>query len=335
MVVAALTSTGGGISRPRPLASSSACDRVGVEGVGAHAVDRVGRQHDQLAALHGAGRGDAASRPSSVPVASRSRVRTVAPVVRRPGRRRPVGSSRRPPRRRRSLVAGRSTGGSCPRGPSSSTASSCQPGRDEPRPAGQVAVVAHVGPPAGRRRTPRAPTRPARRRARRRPLPRAAAGRAARRSTTRIASRPSAPDHSARCRVVVAGLGGHRLPGLERDVRRVADHHVDGAGQLGERRRRGRRAAGRRRCRRGCASAQRCGRLVDLDGVHPGVPAPRRPRPGRSRPSRCTRSTTTGLGRAPPRLLDRPAGQHLGLGPRHEDARADHELDVAEPGASR
>ena len=33
---------------------------------------------------------------------------------------------------------------------------------------------------------------------------------------------------------MVAGLGGDRLPGLERDVRRVADDHVDGAGQVVE-----------------------------------------------------------------------------------------------------
>ena len=43
------TSTGGGISRPRPLAASSEAHRLGGEGVGTDAVDRVGRQDDDLA----------------------------------------------------------------------------------------------------------------------------------------------------------------------------------------------------------------------------------------------------------------------------------------------
>ena len=66
-------------------------------------------------------------------------------------------------------------------------------------------------------------------------------------------------------RVVVARLGRHRLPGLERDVRRVADDHVDLAEQVVERGGRSRRAAGRRRCR-------------------PGSAPPRRTPPGRARP---------------------------------------------------
>ena len=52
-VVAAETSTGGGMSRPRPLASRSCLDRVLVEGVGGQAVDGVGRQHHEASALDG------------------------------------------------------------------------------------------------------------------------------------------------------------------------------------------------------------------------------------------------------------------------------------------
>ena len=50
------TSTGTGMSRPRPLADSSAATAVVVEGVGADAVDGVGGQHDEAAALDGADR---------------------------------------------------------------------------------------------------------------------------------------------------------------------------------------------------------------------------------------------------------------------------------------
>ena len=50
-------------------------------------------------------------------------------------------------------------------------------------------------------------------------------------------------------------------------------------------------------------------------------------------PEPVPRSTTTGS-EHPGCLLDRPARQQLGLGPGHEDARPDDELDVPEPGAS-
>ena len=46
------TSTGTGMSRPRPLACSSVGDGVLVESVGADAVHGVRRQHDQLTGCH-------------------------------------------------------------------------------------------------------------------------------------------------------------------------------------------------------------------------------------------------------------------------------------------
>ena len=121
-------------------------------------------------------------------------------------------------------------------------------------------------------------------------------------------------------RVVVAGLGGDRLPGLERDVRRVAGDHVDGAGQVVEGRRPCRRGAGRRRCRRGCAPPRRApARPARRRARAPS--GPRRRPPWRSRRSRCTGRRRPGAASAR-RLLDRPAGEQLGLGPGHEDARA-------------
>ena len=46
------TRTGTGMSRPRPFASSRPPDGLGVERVGAQPVDRVGREHDELAVRH-------------------------------------------------------------------------------------------------------------------------------------------------------------------------------------------------------------------------------------------------------------------------------------------
>ena len=71
-------------------------------------------------------------------------------------------------------------------------------------------------------KTAGAERRPGRRRARRPPLPRAGAAAAARRSRTPHGVEPVLPREEREVRVVVARLGGDRLPGLERDVRRVA-----------------------------------------------------------------------------------------------------------------
>ena len=85
---------------------------------------------------------------------------------------------------------------------------------------------------------------------------------------------------------MVAGLGGHRLPGLQRDVRRVADHDVDRAGQVVE----GvghvavpqvDAGAGEVALGPGVGAPRRARRRA------PGRRAPRRRPRGRSRPSRC------------------------------------------------
>ena len=106
--------------------------RVGVEGVGAHAVDRVGRQHHELAALHrAAGRGDGRlAAVVGVGGESLSASRTVVRVVGIVGVVGVVGSSGSGGSFPRSAEASSivsspvaSTGGSCPtRCPSSSTA---------------------------------------------------------------------------------------------------------------------------------------------------------------------------------------------------------------------
>ena len=194
-------------------------------------------------------------------------------------------------------------------------------------------MVADLGPAARRPRTRPAPTPPGRRRARRPTTPPGRSSAAARCSERADRVQAVGAGEQREVRVVVARLGGHRLPGLERDVRRVADHHVDGA-------RRGRRTRSARSPRRRSTpvparlrSAQACAARVELDGVHGRRAAPRRRPPWRSRPSRCTRSTTTGAS-SPRACLDRPAGEQLGLGPRHEDAGPDRQLDVPEVGGA-
>ncbi len=106
--------------------------------------------------------------------------------------------------------------------------------RHEARPTCQVRGGRVRRPSGRRRRRPPAPTRPGRRRARRRRRRRARSSRAATRSTTRIASSPSSPLHSASAGSWSRASRRHRLERLERDVRRVADHDVDVAVQVGE-----------------------------------------------------------------------------------------------------
>ena len=144
---------------------------------------------------------------------------------------------------------------------------------------------------------------------------------------------PVVPRPQRQSRVVVAGLGGDALERLEGDVRRVARHHVDRAVEVGERvghvtepevdRRGGEVALGPLE-----------GRRVQLDRVHAGggdlVGDARRDRPRAG-----AEVHDDGV---LPRLagpVDRPAGEELGLGARHEDAGADLELDVPEARAAR
>ena len=257
---AALISTGGGMSRPRPLAVEQRLRR------------RPGRRRRRRC---------------------RRRCRWAARPARRAARPGGVGGRRdRAPSRSSSSVP---VGGGCSRGSSSLVTSwavivpvaRSRSAADRPGRGGRVRRSSGRSP-----RRPPAPTRPARRRARRRPRRRAASS-----------ARPRALEHADRVepvvageqrqvRVVVAGLGGDRLPGVERDVRRVADDDVDRAGEVGERRRPCRRAAGRRRCRRGCARPSAWRRLVELDGVHARRRAPRRRPPCAIAPEPVHRSTT-------------------------------------------
>ncbi len=130
---------------------------------------------------------------------------------------------------------------------------------------------------------------------------------------------------------MVAGLRRHGLPGLQGDVRRVAGHHVHGAGEIVERGGHvpvAQVGAGAGEVALGPAVRG----LVELDRVHhrsrhlvderPGD----RPRAG----AQVHDDRGPAGGEHPAGLLDRPAGQQLGLGAGHEDAGPDPQLHVAE-----
>ena len=129
-------------------------------------------------------------------------------------------------------------------------------------------------------------------------------------------------------RVVVARFRSDRLPRLQRDVRRVADHHVDGAGQVVE----GGEGVAQPQVHAGAGQVARgpaVGRLVELDGMHLGV----RHLVGDRLGDRAGAGAEVDHDR---RLegaggLDGPAGQQLGLRPGREDTGTDLEPDVAEP----
>ena len=150
-------------------------------------------------------------------------------------------------------------------------------------------------------------------------------------SSTRMASSPSSPDHSARAGSWSRASGRDARPGLERDVRRVADHHVDAAVELRE-------GVGHvaepqvdTGRRRGCARPRR-GRTGPARRRAPARRAPRRRRSARSRRSRCTGRPRRRRVPPLPGPLDRPPGEQLGLRPGHEDPRSHLQLDVAERG---
>ena len=120
------------------------------------------------------------------------------------------------------------------------------------------------------------------------------------------------PDHSASVRVVVAGLGGDRLAGLERDVRRVADHDVDGAVEVGERV--GHVALAQVDAGAGeVARGPGVGALVQLDGVDAGAGHLVGDGLRRSRRSRCTGRPRPGVGsrQRPPRSTAQPASSSV------------------------
>ena len=193
-------------------------------------------------------------------------------------------------------------------------------------------MVAHVDPAVPCAGRPPVPSCPAGRRARRpRCRPVAAAGPPRPRRPAWRRARPT-PDHSASDGSWSA-TSGSRISGAERDVRRVAHHDVDGAVEVGE-------GVGHvaepqvdRRTRRSCARAQAnaSGSASTACTRDPGTSVATA---SAIAPDPVHRSTTTGVtaGSRRARRVDRRAGHHLGLGPRHEDPRPDGELEVPEEG---
>ena len=135
-------------------------------------------------------------------------------------------------------------------------------------------------------------------------------------------------------RVVVGDLARHA--GAVGHVRRVGDDDVDGAVELA-------RAAPGRSCRRRSTSTgvspaadagggvvpgplDRAG--VALDGGDAGAAGARARSTARSRRSRCPGRRRRAV--RPGQPLQRPAGELLGLRPRHEDPGADRQLEVPE-----
>ena len=170
----------------------------------------------------------------------------------------------------------------------------CTPRGHEARPAGQVGLVGDVDEPAVRDEDRR------RRLAlhvgvldadhsARREQPRRRS-----RSTSRIASSPSPPDHSARAGswsrtsgATVSHASSGMYGGLATTTSTVPSSSAERVGDVAE----PEVDAG---ARPGCAAAYANAVVVELDGVHRALRAPRGRPPARSRPSRCTRSTTTG-----------------------------------------
>src|SRR5215469_11081201 len=210
-------------------------------------------------------------------------------------------------------------------------------GGDEPVPAGQVFVVAGIGPAAFLGEDP----------VDRRALRRAVfhcdqAVRAEQPGghllddpdrVQAVAAPPQRPG-----RIVLAHLGRHRCP--DGDVRRVADHQVDLPVEAGQRpgevpgvqhdpARGVRRVVG---AAGDIAFGPLPGQRVGLDGVYPG--------PGNLLGDRQRDRTRTRAQVGHDRvgdihlleLADRPAGHHLGLRPRYEDTGPDFELGVPEVG---
>ena len=290
------TSTGTGMSRPRPFAREQRGDAASGERVGSDAVDGVGRQHDELAA---------AQRPSAACASPRARSSGSEQ-----SKRRLIGRSSRVLVRRPRAVAVAGRG---------------RRGRGGRRRRPSLPLLGRAAP---------APPRPGRRRARRRAARRAAA--AARAGATTDADhvepvRP--PPHSASAGSCSSDLGvaDHRVrpgctAGWTRRRRRCRrgrgsasaaspSAQVDaGAGEV---------ARGARRARRRLSSTA-CTRAA----------GPRRRRRSAIAPEPVQRSTTTGRA-ARAATTSRassiaPAGHQLGLRPRHEDAGPDRELDVPE-----
>ena len=128
--------------------------------------------------------------------------------------------------------------------------------------------------------------------------------------TGRITARPSAPPNTASAGSWSATSGG--TGGAVRDVRRVAEQHVDRAAQVGEQVRVGDVARDHldgRRTRRRCGAA-RPGRPASAPPRSPGRPGLSSATASAIAPVPLHRSTTIGARRG---VLDPPAGQQLGL----------------------
>ena len=153
------------------------------------------------------------------------------------------------------------------------------------------------------------------------------------------------PDHRQTVRAAEDRLGrvvpGHlrRDHHVVRHVRRVAEQHVHPAHQVGQQVRRGHvgldhldRPVPRRGPLRRVAPQPGQRRRGPLHRDHP------RPRQllGHRQRDRARAAAQVDHHRVGPALglLDAPAGQQLGLRPGHEDARADRQLQVPEPGAT-
>ncbi len=287
---AALTSTGGGMSRPRPLASSRPRTAVGVERVGADAVDGVGGQHDQLAPLDGE---------------ARRLDRGLALLV---------------GRRSENVVASRR---SASHGGHRASRAVSEARRDRPG-----RVVADVGPAAGRREDGR--------RGLALDVGVLDADHSAGPQQQRGRGAPSDPD---RVQPVVARRRARACGSWSR-ASGATDSQAS-SGMYGGLQvttstvpARSSNASAMSPCRRSTPvparlrAAQACAGSSSSTACT-GRRAPRRRSPWRPRPSRC-RGRPRPARSTRPAPLDRPAGEQLGLRARHEDARADRELDVAE-----
>ena len=363
------TSTGTGMSRPRPFAASSAADGVGVEGVGAQAVHRVGRQHDELAAATVV----VAIRPSRAPTDAHVIAPDPAHVASCLSRPRALSSKSILFKVDHALV-GQSRGSTTPSrscsyqsvNPARQPVRSSAPSQLEPRSRPTVGrlrrrwplpvptshvdlegawarVEARVASGSGRgRRGPdgrdvdQRPGRetgadcPAGRRARR---PRAA-GRSRRAAT---------PDDADRIQPVGAGPQRHRGVVARQPPGRGSPRPAgctagwltttcDRAVQLARRRRHV--AQPQVDGRPGAVAGRpRVAPCVGLDGVHLAPAAPRWPRRSAIAPDPVHRSTTTGGRlRRHGSAARWPPRRRLRLRSRHEDARTDRELEVPEAG---
>ncbi len=189
-----------------------------------------------------------------------------------------------------------------------------------------------VPPSSGpRRRTPPGRPRPGRRRAPRRPLPRAAAAPRPAARADRIASRPSGPENNARCGSWSRASGAtdsHASSGMYGGLQVITSTSPISSSKAVARspRRSSTPEPSRLRSAQAWASGSSSTAYTRREGCLGGD------REGDGSGSGGEVDDGRLLHRG--RLLDRPPGEQLRLGPGHEDPRPDGELDVAEVGAA-